>query len=565
MRPYSLSEICSIKESLDKLTKYEEENFKSELSYRAGDLNEQEVSDFCSFSKKLMSVLPQDHNSDGWFLGTILEPIPNFDAILFSKEIIVDLELKNKIGSQNEESIIKKFKKQNHLLDKVKRTFSFFNKDTEILYLAYIVEEDRLLKYNLFDRQYTAINFNELAQKVKNIKEPLMLNPIEKLSRSDFLISPLNNIQEFINGDYYLSDAQETYKKNILAAGYKGVYGIKGKAGSGKSLIAYDLVKQFNDKNKKILFIFPGKLKDKHREFESYYSNLEFSSGKNVTTDILNQKDIVIIDEAQRLYYNGENSALSILRQWIEKNYKNKMILFFYDSHQALGPKDCGTMIDSMFSAYTKDKKGKVWELPKSIRSNPAISAFVDQLFDLGHRPKKQITSELMQKRVEVRYFANAEQADPWIKSRINVGYQFIIPTGSMFNDSSSDKFANLFTLSKNTHEILGEENDNVVTYIDDSMGYDSNRKLKVETGKYRNYYFIENEFYVNLTRAKEKLSLVVVGNYDIYSAIINVIFHCNNHYEEETIVRNYIERCSRIEELQKLENLIQKRKFMCK
>lgn len=242
MYPYTLKEFCSIYENINK-DQDQESNLKSEKIYRKMDLNNIEIGDFYSFCKNLLKEISKSKNTDGWYLGTLFPPFPDFDAMFFSKEKIIILELKHKIGTQNEKSVLNKFKKQNHLLKKLKNKLSNFDEKTEILYFLYINDSSTLLEYDLGNLTYSKVDFKYLANILNSVKKPLESNPIYELTRSDFLISPLNDFQSFKNGEYYLSDEQEYCEKQILQANGKGIFGVQGVAGSGKSLIAYDLLK----------------------------------------------------------------------------------------------------------------------------------------------------------------------------------------------------------------------------------------------------------------------------------------------------------------------------------
>lgn len=522
MYPYTLKEFCSIYENINK-DQDQESNLKSEKIYRKMDLNNIEIGDFYSFCKNLLKEISKSKNTDGWYLGTLFPPFPDFDAMFFSKEKIIILELKHKIGTQNEKSVLNKFKKQNHLLKKLKNKLSNFDEKTEILYFLYINDSSTLLEYDLGNLTYSKVDFKYLANILNSVKKPLESNPIYELTRSDFLISPLNDFQSFKNGEYYLSDEQEYCEKQILQANGKGIFGVQGVAGSGKSLIAYDLLKKLKDKN--ILFIFPGNLREQHYNFQTNFDYIKFVSGKNLTAELLDAYEVVIVDEAQRLYFGNSDSALEILKSWIESNYQVKQIIFFYDAHQALGPKDCGNLLNNMLNTYCKDKKRKQYLLRESIRSNPEISAFVRRLSYLKNIPKKQITPELLKKHVEIKFFNEADEAKSWIQYKQNKNYTFLIPTGSRFLQASSDKFTDLSSISITTHEFLGEEQDKIITYIDDSFFYNKKGQLRVYNRT--NYYFLDNELYVNLTRAREKLAIAIIGNFDIYLAIVRVIFDC--------------------------------------
>ena len=122
---------------------------------------------------------------------------------------------------------------------------------------------------------------------------------------------------------------------------------------------------------------------------------------------------------------------------------------------------------------------------------------------------------------IEVRYFKESEDSFDWIKSRIDSGFVFLVPTPSTYDKSSADEFEPLKG-SRITHEIIGDEFKKVVTYIDTSLSYSDKGQLE---GSLKEYYTIKNEVYVNMSRAKEKLALASIANEDVYRAIMERIF----------------------------------------
>nr|MDF9463051.1 hypothetical protein [Lactobacillus amylovorus] len=134
-------------------------------------------------------------------------------------------------------------------------------------------------------------------------------------------------------------------------------------------------------------------------------------------------------------------------------------------------------------------------------------------------------------------------------------GYTCILPTGGKYKPASWDKFSELSSIAANSHGMLGEESNKIITYIDESYYYDNNGKLCVKNGT--NYYYLDNELYVNLTRARDNLAIAVVENFDIYLAIIDVIFNGNGNND----INNTISKCNDINYLNKWEELINKRK----
>lgn len=482
-----------------------------------------ERKDFYKFSENLLKELPENKDVAGWFLGISFEPLPDFDAVLYTDRFFIDLELKHQLNSQSLNDIKEQFNNQN-------RVFRKIDDKKQILDLVFVAKENKLYRYvqekNSYDDQYS---FKRLGIDLKDCVSDEK-NYIAQFSRSDFLISPLNNIHEFIKNEYFLDSPQKNVKQEILK--YKkennaGIFAVEGDAGTGKSLLAYDLIKTWSTED--ILFIYPGKLKDKQRNLEKYFLKLRFCSGKDLNEEVLNQYQIIIVDEAQRLYHD---KTLNILKMWIEKNYRTCMIVLFFDVKQALSPKDGGQLLHNLCKTYQKDGKGKWRELKAVKRSNSTISYFVKNLFDLGKKSPKWITTLNYKDNIDVKLFSNTKDSLNWIETKIKEGYIFLLPTKDRYSNSLFDEYDALDKHSENTHHMLGEENSKIITVIDRSLKYTNDGKLtenRAFSSKY--YYYMANETYVNMTRAKDNLAIAIIDNFDVYKAIVEIIFGEKSRY----------------------------------
>ncbi|EKZ0151365.1 DUF2075 domain-containing protein, partial [Enterococcus faecalis] len=375
-------------------------------------------------------------------------------------------------------------------------------------------ESKELYKYSIEEDCFEKITMEKFLRLI-DINSPSQENKINTLTPKEYLISPLEDIEKFFKGVYYLTESQQFIVNEIIFK--NGIFGVTGIPGSGKTLVAYDLLRRIDRQCEvKALMIFGGRIREQHKEMEKRFNNVHFVSAKDVNEEILNSHDYIIIDEAQRMY----KSTFSVIRSWGEVNRENKKIVFFFDCDQTLSRKDMGNMLKNYFQTLEKDEKGRNFKLSDNIRSNKYIASFVKQLQVLNKKPKKDIDILELREKIEVRFFRNADSAKPWIKSLQRKGYTFIAPTGDNHNAASVDQFYDIKHI--NTHSIIGSEIDSVVTYIDNNVVYTPQGIL---TKHNREYYYLEKEIYVNISRAREKLALAIVGNYDVYSAIMEVIF----------------------------------------
>lgn len=499
MVPYSLKEYVSLREDKKLLI--------DSLYYHKMNPKDIEIKDFLSFSNIVVNKLDSDEDIDNWYLGTDLRVIPDFDVLWFGKKIIVNLDLKHKMKKDLHTRILKKFKEQSQITKLIN--------DYEVKNFVFVSSEKKLYFYS--DGKLKNVTFDSLLKLLKEYASNHQIdNFIDSLKPSDYLISPLNNPDKFIDGKYWLTPHQKdivTECENKAC----GLYAISGPAGTGKSLIAYDLSKRLK-KYKKILFIVSGSLRDSHKLLENKLQPVKFIPANQLEKTKLDDYDCVFVDEAQRLYQTERKK----LATWAESNKDNHLIVILYDPKQALSGKDAGGIINSLANSWEKRNIGKKYTLNKGIRSNPSIEAFVTQLFNLSKKPSSDIGIDDILDSVEIKYFSKPVESFGWIKNKIANHYQFIVPTPSQYDKSSSDEFKKMNREYLNSHNAIGEEFDKVVTYLDDYIFY--NNDIGTLRGKREEYYLIEKETYVNMSRAKSKLALAVIGNKDVYQAIMEVI-----------------------------------------
>lgn len=144
--------------------------------------------------------------NDWFYAFTIPQIGKEFDLLkLGSNGIGVNLEIKSQAVSKDK---IEKQLKQNryylsHIVDEV---YSF----------TYVKESEAVSKLYIYDGSLRESSFEELVQKLSEIDNPITQD-IELLFRpKDYLVSPLNKPEKFLNGNYYLTAQQEEIKKRLF-------------------------------------------------------------------------------------------------------------------------------------------------------------------------------------------------------------------------------------------------------------------------------------------------------------------------------------------------------------
>jgi hypothetical protein len=154
------------------------------------------------FSKGNQEIL------DGYFVGYSIPQLGNeFDLLRFGENVVVNIELKNELPEEiKEEKISAQLKKHSYYL-------KFLGKPIE---LFTFVESDGLYRYNTDTNTIEKVNPTILVDILstqiltKNFNIEYAFNP------ANYLISPFNKVDEFLNGEYFLTPDQSNKKKDIL-------------------------------------------------------------------------------------------------------------------------------------------------------------------------------------------------------------------------------------------------------------------------------------------------------------------------------------------------------------
>ena len=94
--------------------------------------------------------------------------------------------------------------------------------------------------------------------------------------------------------------------------------------------------------------------------------------------------------------------------------------------------------------------------------------------------------------------------------------------TPSRYYSSSLDHYA----FFKNSHEVIGQEFDNVLILIDDNFRYSVEGDLEGREHPNPDYLF-PKLFYQNISRAREKLCIVVHNNKDVFEKMLRIKEGC--------------------------------------
>lgn len=438
----------------------------------------QEIEDISSLLKNLEL---SDDQCSGFIYGyTIPQFNQEFDLLKISANNVINIELKS--GAKPKEEIEKQLKRHEHFLKMLPGAKFLF---------TYVSSENKL--YKLVNGLLVDCSFGEL-QAFFSSSEPLSMDLDEEFAPKNVLVSPLNDTEKFINGNYLLTDNQENIKKDILnqirdSSSYL-FYGLTGMPGTGKTLLLYDIALTLA-KQKRVLIVHGGNLNEGHVKLQGKLQNIDICPAKDLPRYLSDKIDCILVDEAQRLYV----SALSI----IEYNTigTNGFCLFSYDPEQRLSHAEIRRLtVNNIESLCKKNIK----RLTVKIRTNKEVALFVKCLFNL-----KDYQKGFSFPHIKVFFEPDKIRAVNLAKSMRNQGYQYIALTPSIHDHELDYQDGN-----KNTHMVIGQEFDKVCMIIDEHFSYNDEGHL-VEAKRHPcPNYICTKLLSQGLTRARTGIALIV-------------------------------------------------------
>lgn len=441
-------------------------------------------------SETIFAKMPISFFNDFYFNYSIPQIGKEFDLLRFTDNSILNIELKSEYTIKIQKQLIKN-----------KYYLKFLDKS---IYLYTYVEEDRSLWKLNDNNELIQCNLEELISILKRqIKDGIITEDPDKIFiPSNYLISPFNKTQEFISGEYFLTNEQEEVEKNIEKSINNGhrYFLITGDAGSGKTLLTYNIAKRYIESGHSVSLIHVGNLNNGHtvlcKDFK--WNIYSIKNWKNIFET--NTPDLVIIDEVQRM--NNKKQFNEIILN-ISKN--SSILIMSGDKKQTLSNNE-GWAIEV--------SNVKRFELTGKIRTNKELANFIKVLLDLKRKHHINVSNQ----NIYISFFNNIQEAKQYIQSKTNYSYISYTPNTGFYSplcDAHKYNFSNIGS----SHQVVGQEFENVITILDHHFYYDEDDVLKARKITHNPYSPLKM-FFQQITRAINKLEIVVVGNIELYNKI---------------------------------------------
>lgn len=486
--------------------------FENILSKRSKKLKvkPQEFDTIRSLVNMLLGIGVEIKDFENFFLSFMIEQIgKEFDLIKLDKDnLVLNIELKSEeVGVEAIQNQLEKNRYYlKHLAPDV-RLYTFVKTGKEL--------------YKYTSKGLQLVGVEDLKDTMQLFQESLGENLESLFQANSYLISPLNSHQKFMYGDYFLTNQQHDIKKKIvdliLLNDKEYVLGITGKAGTGKTLLLYDIIKEIAERGENCCLIHSGILCDGHRILSAKWDNVTIFSAKELNGDgveNLKRYQFIFVDESQRIY---SSTFEKIIKEVISES---KTVIFAYDYAQSLSITEEERNIPAKlqkidgFMEYT---------LLDKIRTSKEIASFTRTMMNLNNRARGYMDYS----DIDVLFANNIEEAKRLINLYDEKGYIFISYTQSMYYRNSIDLYPNNY----DTHHVIGQEYDKVMIMMDKNFRYDKERRIQGKEHPNPDLLFYKL-LYQAISRAREKLCVLIVENYKLFSDILNIKFDMLSRYQ---------------------------------
>ena len=455
-----------------------------------------EIDSLCILTDALAAHGIRVRDTDGFYFGFVIPLVgKEFDLIKVTNKYCLNIELKSQEVS--EEQILAQLRKNRHYLTLLGRELMLFT-----------VVTDTLTCYRLSDNnELETTDIREIVKAVRKCRAAYHGN-IDKLFRaSEYLISPEEDPERFLQGQYFLSPAQDYVKAELLRdiadTSYCAFFHIYGRPCTGKTLLLYDLAKHLSVSGRALITCGEEPSGGLQAISESI-ENLDFISVSDIVSpDQISGYDFILVDEALRI----DPAVFDIILKAAE--IYEQVCIFSTDPSAILTDPEQENDIEGRI--HTLDLTGE-YELSERLRVNMEIQTFIMKLKHLNCKTEKNYEFE----HISVNYANNADEAREIIGYYRDKGYVFINA-----HRHSDDPFADLEESFRYRH-IAGREYNSVVMLMDSSFSYDEGYLRGIPKPDPRDPY--PNLFYSGITRVRERLALVILDAPELLNNILSIL-----------------------------------------
>ncbi|WCE94934.1 DNA/RNA helicase domain-containing protein [Acidithiobacillus ferriphilus] len=468
--------------------------YDSFIEHYGVDIKNNEVVDLKVLIEEMSTRLRFVSIFNEFYVGYKIQHISKeFDFLRFGSNYILNIEIKN---TSTKTKIKKQLTRNNYYLSHINKV---------VHNLCFIAQTKTLYKLNSAGDP-EAVDLKFLIELLTNQNLIELDSPDNLFNPSDYLVSPFNSTDKFVNGQYFLTSQQEDIRDKVLGIiddSATAFISITGGAGTGKTLLTYDIVKSVK-KSKRTIIVHCGQLNDGHHRLIKIGWNIV--SIKDFRNYDLTNIDLVVVDEAQRIYSSQFDRLVG------DAKTSNANCIFSYDKQQTLSSAESRTNIEGKVDALEFVLKFK---LSEKIRTNKEIAGFIKLLFN----NQRNDISFSDCGNVDFDYFTDTSDVKDYISLISNNGWEVLRLTPSQYETEHHESYSQLS--SKTSHRVIGQEFDNVAVVIDQYFSYNAKGLLTYNS---KTYYDSVKMLLQNITRTRKKLKLIIIGNQQVLNRCLSVM-----------------------------------------
>ena len=464
-------------------------------------IRKNELEDLQALVAALRTRTPFTYIFNGFFVGFMINQIgKEFDLLRIGQKSVINIELKRK---STEEKIVKQLIQNEYYLKFL---------DMKLYNFTYVSSTDTL--YMLVDSTYIEeVSFEVLIDRLREQRLMEIDNLHHLFDPINYLVSPFESPDAFLKDEYFLTAQQSTFKREILD--YSPVneatfITIEGGPGTGKTLLLYDIAKDYIRKSQGVKIYHCGKLNTGHEKLKNEHGwAIEplLDTMPPIEEEDWSIYDLIIFDEVQRL-------DVEQLDKFLEKMLPLPIIcIFSFDRLQYLTTKELKNNITGYIEERLQPKR---YELKNIIRCSKEIQAFITNLFDLGKQSSGQGYPN-----ISTHYFSSYDVAGSYLHFLNEEGWKVLDSrAGNLQTATPEDGGMH----EESFYEIIGQDYEAVAVIMDSSFYYNEQNKLS-HIGVERELKYQQTKLlFQHVTRARKKLQLVIIGNPDVQEKVMNIL-----------------------------------------
>jgi hypothetical protein len=483
--------LLSLTQAHDSLAPDEYDSFSN---YYDIDISNNELADLKILTSELTPLSAFINIFNDFFVGYKIQHISKeFDLLRFGENYVVNIEIKNNSTGSN---IQKQLSRNRYYLNHINKVIYNF---------CFVASTKTLYKLepngNIITFPLSFLAHILSTQNVVKLENPdILFNP------SDYLVSPFNSTEKFINDEYFLTGQQESIKANIfkcLSNSSTTFISLTGSAGTGKTLLTYDIVKALRA-NMQVTIVHCGNLNDGHVKLINL--GWKIIPIKALKYHDLTNIDLIVADETQRIRSFQLDNLISNAKT------KHTHCILSYDKQQTLSFSETHMNIEERINSIGNFNQ---YKLSDKIRTNKEIANFIKALFN---EKRNNITISDCGN-IDFDYFTDSSDIKKYISLVTSEGWEVLRLTPSRFQTEYHETYSE--PSNQNSHKVIGQEFDNVAVIIDEYFSYNIHGDL-IYTAP--TYYDSPKMLFQNITRTRKKLKLIIIGNSKILKRCLSVI-----------------------------------------